>query len=292
MKTQPSRRTARKPKLSRFSRARNRQTTSTVVATPPLMPDWHGSAATLVGLAHLRHTPPQPCQDAACVVEGKRPVLIVADGAGSAALSHQGSQVLVNGLRRFLHTLADDYAIALDDIDEPGTEQIRKLALRPVKHGLGLLQDLASTLHHPVSLFRSTLIVAIGGRSRWLWLRIGDGALVIEENGQLQLIGQAGKGEYANQTQFIDEQLHPDHVQFGVFSSTALTGVAAMSDGTAERLVNLHTGQVAGQLGQFITQAQQKQLNTLKLHQFFAHAETWQKTTGDDRALAILAATS
>lgn len=258
--------------------------------TPPPMPLWQGSAATLVGLAHLRHAPPQPCQDAACVVLGKRPCLIVADGAGSAALSHQGSQALVNGLRRLLDTLADDYAAALDAIDEPSQEQLRKLALRPVKHGLGLLQDLASELHHPVGLFRSTLIVAIGGGSRWLWLRVGDGALVIEQKGHLQLIGQAGKGEYANQTQFIDEQLHPDSVQFGVFSSAGLSGVAAMSDGAAERLVNLQTGQVAGLLGQFIAQAQQNQLSPLKLHQFFAHAETWQQTTGDDRALAILAA--
>lgn len=258
-------------------------------ASAPEMMHWDGAAATLVGAAHLRHEPPTPCQDAALVVAGKRPLLLVADGAGSAILSHHGAQMLMAGLRRLLATLADDYGAVLDQPATPDAETLRRLALRPVKHAMGLLQDLASEWRHPVSAFNSTLILAVGGRSRWLWLRVGDGALVIERNGQLEMVGAAGKGEYANQTCFVNDRLQPADVQFGIFSSAGLGGVAAMSDGAAERLVNLHTGQVAGLVGQFMAQARTRKLGVIDLHRFFAHAETWQRTTGDDRALAVLA---
>ena len=260
-----------------------------VLAPIPPMADWQGCAATLIGSSHLKLYPPQPCQDAALVVAGQRPLLLVADGAGSATLSHQGAQALVAGLRRLLETLADDYAAMLDGRETPDPVLLRKLALRPVKHGMGLLQDLADTLHHDTKLLRSTLIVAIGGRSRWLWLRVGDGALVIEQAGKLQVVGTAGKGEYANQTCFIDAQLQPQDVQFGVFDSAELSGVAAMSDGAAERLVQLHSGEVAGKLGQFMAQARQGRLGALQLHQFFSDPQAWLRTTGDDRALAVLA---
>lgn len=256
----------------------------------PAMSDWQGCAATLVGSSHLKQQPPQPCQDAALVVTGTRPLLLVADGAGSAALSHQGSQALVTGLRRLLTTLAEDYADALDARECPEPALLRKLALRPVRHGMGLLQDLADTLSHDTKMLSSTLIVAIGGRSRWLWLRVGDGALVIEQEGQLHLVGAAGKGEYANQTCFVNAQLQPQDVQFGIFDSARLSGVAAMSDGAAERLVDLQNGAVAARLGEFMAQARAGRLGTLQLHQFFADAQVWQRTTGDDRALAILAA--
>lgn len=269
---------------------RTRQRTNQAAPAPlPPLANWQGCAATLVGSRHLKQQPPQPCQDAALVVAGPRPLILVADGAGSAALSHHGSQALVCGVRRLLETLGDDYAAALDAPLPPSSDLLRKLALRPVKHGMGLLQDLAASLHHDTAMLRSTLIVAIGGRSRWLWIRIGDGALVIEQAGQLQLIGTAGKGEYANQTCFIDEQLQPQDVQFGVFDSAGLSGVAAMSDGAAERLVQLQSGAVASRLGEFMQQARAGQLGTLQLHQFFADAGVWQRTTGDDRALAVLA---
>jgi hypothetical protein len=55
--------------------------------------------------------------------------------------------------------------------------------------------------------------VAVGGRSRWLWSRVGDGALVVERDGALKLLGDAGKGEFANQTVFLGPDLRPEQVQ-------------------------------------------------------------------------------
>lgn len=75
-----------------------------------------------------------------------------------------------------------------------------------------------------------------------------------------------------------------------MFDSAGLSGVAAMSDGAFERLVHLQNGAVAARLGEFMAQARLGRLGALQLHQFFADAQVWQRTTGDDRALAILAA--
>lgn len=245
----------------------------------------------MVGLSHIRQSPPQPCQDAAAVVTGARPMLIVADGAGSAALSHIGAQMVVAGLKRFIQTLSEDYASVLDPVTAPSDDAIRKLALRPVRHAIGLMGDLSSELHHNISMFRSTLILAVGGRSRWLWLRIGDGALVAEKHGKLEVIGRSGKGEFANQTRFIDHSLQPDDVQFGCVDCNGLTGIAAMTDGAAERLVQESTGIVATRISQWMNKARTDAFGHTDLHYFFTDASVWQGTTGDDRGLAMLART-
>lgn len=259
--------------------------------SPPPAAVWNGCAHTMVGLSHIRQIPPQPCQDAAVAVPGNRPILIVADGAGSAALSHIGAQTVVTGLKRFIQTLSEDYASILDPVSVPTEDAVRKMALRPVRHAIGLISDLSVELHHEISMFRSTLIIAIGGRSRWLWLRVGDGALVAEMHGKLGILGQSGKGEFANQTRFIDQHLQPEDVQFGYVDGNGLSGIAAMTDGAAERLVQESTGVVAPRLAQWIQKARTDQFNHTDLHYFFTDAAVWQGTSGDDRGLAILART-
>lgn len=292
---QRSRRTRRKPtrrEPTSMVLARRQKRHAAIVPVQPepaIMADWRGSAATLVGASHLRHAPPIPCQDAAGFGIGNKPILLVADGAGSAKRSHYGAQAVVEGIKRLIATLGNDYANLLDPVSPPDPAQVRKMVLLPVKHALGILQDLARREDHPVSHYRSTLILAIGGRSRWLWLRIGDGALVVQRHGQLETIGESGKGEFANHTHFVDETLHPDQVQYGVLDSAGLSGIAAMSDGAAERLVHLGSGQVSGQMASFMAQARSGELTPLVLHRFFADEEVWRRTTGDDRALAVLA---
>lgn len=51
-------------------------------------------------------------------------------------------------------------------------------------------------------------------------------------------LGRVGKGEFANQTTFVDDALSMNDVAVGSVASEGLTGVAVMSDGAAEKLVS------------------------------------------------------
>ena len=158
-----------------------------------------------------------------------------------------------------------------------------------MRHACGLLEDLASLHRRPVTDFRSTLLVAVGGRSHWLWSRVGDGALVVERDGALKLLGETGKGEFANQTVFLGRELRPEQVQWGLEPTLGMTGLAAMTDGAAERLVSLDGSRISGQLATFFNEARNEKLSRTGLRSFLQEREVWRSTSGDDRGLAILA---
>lgn len=264
-----------------------------VAPTPPVRlsepRNWLGAAETCVGAAHLRQEPPVPCQDAALAVGGGFPLLVVADGAGSSPVSDIGAQAVVVGLRRLVDTIARQYRVVLDSPDEPDEASVRALAHTLVRHACGLLEDLAAAHRRAATDFRCTLLVAVGGRDHWLWVRVGDGALIVEREGMLLSLGHAGKGEFANQTAFLGAELRPEQVQWGTEVAGRLTGVAAMTDGAAERLVSMDGLRISGQLESFFRDARAGKLRRTNLHAFLEDRDAWKGSSGDDRGLAILA---
>lgn len=272
-------------------RPRKSATTAEPILSPALPPQrlWFGAADSCVGAAHLRHEPPTPCQDAALVVTGPFPMLVVADGAGSSPLSDMGAEAVVVGLRRLVDTLSRHFRTVLDTVDAPPEATARALAHTLVRHACGLIDDLASQHRRPASDFRSTLLVCVAGRSHWLWARVGDGALIVEKNRTLRLLGEAGKGEFANQTVFLGRDLHPEQIQWGVESAEGLSGVAAMTDGAAERLVSTDGMRISSQIGTFFREAREEKLTRSALRLFFQERDVWRSSSGDDRGLAVLA---
>lgn len=274
---------------------------------PPPPPVWLAQYEAVVGLSHRNMQPPLPCQDAALARVLPRPLVIVADGAGSSAVSELGAQAVVGGLARLLHTLDRQVAQLLDEPAQPRHEETgRNLALLLVKHAKGLLDDLAATHRRALRDFRCTLLLAVAGRAQMLWLKVGDGALVLQrraspalaphpeatpqESGlSLQVLGHEGKGEFANQTQFVDDSLRPDAVQSALVPAADIAGLVAMSDGAAEKLVS-HDGQrVAGQIGLWLDALRQDRLPRRTLTRSFYSDSFCSGSTGDDCSLALLA---
>ena len=266
---------------------------------------WQAQYEAVVGLAHRDMSLPLPCQDAALARNQPRPMLMVADGAGSSAASEWGSQCVVTGIARLLDTLEQHLVDLLDSAEEPEANAGRSFGLLLVKHARGLLVDLAYTQRRSLKDVRCTLLVAVVGQQRLLWIKLGDGALVYERipqplavdtqaaemslQPQLMIVGTSGKGEFANQTQFIDEQLQPQDVQVGLLPVQNITGIAAMSDGAADRLVAHDGVKVAAQLSQWFEALRHGALKRRALTQRFYSEPFTQGTTGDDCSVALLA---
>lgn len=269
--------------------------------------DWHALAEAVVGLAHRDAKVALPCQDAALAQAAMRPLVIACDGAGSAAVSELGSQALTVGLSRLVHTLEVQFAQLLDQADSTDDDFARQMVRTLLRHAKGILQDLAAQYRREVRDFRSTVLLAVVGQKRWLWLKVGDGAVVMERIEQrytaaatgeqllslhpvLCSLGEVGKGEFANQTTFVDDALSMNDVQWDVLPSEGLTGVAVMSDGAAEKLVSNDGQSVAGLTSQWFDLLRQQELRRRDLTQAFYSERFVKGSTGDDRCVALLSA--
>lgn len=273
---------------------------------PPRLHDqrsWHCLHEAVVGLSHRNASPPLPCQDAAFSRHHPRPTLVIADGAGSAAVSDLGAQAVVSATARLLHTLDKQVAALLDepvaaqDLEHHG-QQARTFALLLVKHAKGVLDDLAEWHRRPARDFRCTLLLVVAGTTRALWLKIGDGALVFERrhwqadgtlHAELHTLGETGKGEFANLTQFIDHQLDPADVQSGLLDLHDISGLAAMSDGAAEKLIAQDGSRVARQLEHWLEALRQGKLPRRNLTRSFYSDAFCTGSTGDDCSIGLLA---
>lgn len=274
---------------------------------------WSTLAVATAGLGHVEKTPAMPCQDAADGVATPRPALVLADGAGSSPASDLGARTLVSAMLRLADTLEAQLAWLLDGREAPTADAVAQLAELLVRHAKGTLHDRAGEQCRPVRDLRCTLLLALVGCERVLWLKVGDGELVLEravpvnaaqetqeaseaQNEEapelmpnLRTLGERGKGEFANQTLFVDERLAFEQVQYGVETTAALTGIALMSDGAAEKLVAFDGGQVSGQLSHWLDDLRRGKLRQRDLIRRFYSENFCRGTSGDDRSIALAA---
>ena len=249
---------------------------------------WTGIDVAVVGSSHLRNSPPKPCQDAAVADALGRGLVVLADGAGSAAVSHLGASAVVGAVRRLCRTKEDELAVILDAADQVDGS-LRNLAQQIVRHAKGVVEDVASGHMRSQDDFRCTLLVWVVGKQRALWVKVGDGALVAEVDARAICIGPIGKGEFANQTNFVGPLLVDSQWSWGVIDSTRLTGVVAMSDGAAERLVSNDATSVSIAIGKVLRGAAENRIGRSEVFNLLAEAEFWRGTSGDDKSLALIA---
>ena len=183
---------------------------------------WRVAAATAAGASHLRDNTPN--QDAVAhrlldTGRGQVVVIAVADGAGSAPRSDEGSNIAV--------------ATAVAALSR-GVE--RKLAAARVEHlASSLVRDAIKRAKNAVARYArqanveprelaSTLIVAVASERLITAAQVGDGAVVAFniDGGLARTLCAAHTGEYANETTFITSRTRPHRV--------ASVGHAAGSD--------------------------------------------------------------
>ena len=252
-----------------------------------------------VGLQHRNMKPfPLPCQDAVSVTLKPRPILVLCDGAGSASVSEVGSTALTVQISRLCQSMEPMLA---DYLDTPKQQQELEVLVRVIiRHAMGVLQDLSHTYRREICDFRSTLNFALVGTEQILWVRVGDGEIVQERisyfsddtqqlSSECICLGEQAKGEYANQTQFIDQQLKLADVQWGVLSSKETTGLALMSDGATEKLVANARDKIAVQITDWLEKMRQDKLKASDLCKRFYSEDFTHQSTGDDRSVALWA---
>jgi hypothetical protein len=249
---------------------------------------WQGVGESVVGLAHRRGITPTACQDAHCIDLSERLIAVVCDGAGSSVLSEVGSQQMSQSIVRLFYAMEPILTPLLDTQDS--SKMGNKVAEIIYRYSIRLLQDMAKNNKRETRDFRTTLLLIVAGNENLFWYKVGDGEIIIEyDDSKLSCIGKSIKGEYSNETIFVDETLKIQDVQYGLLNSATVTGIALMSDGGAERLVSTDRSKIAPQLSKYLDLLRNSKLQREELYKFLTDYETWRGTTHDDKTLLVAA---
>jgi hypothetical protein len=249
---------------------------------------WQAIGESVVGLAHRRNTPPVVCQDAYSIFSTEQRVaLVVCDGAGSSIMSEVGSSQLSQSIVRLIYSLEPAICDLLDSNNNPKFGNIFAQIL--YNYSIRLLQDIAVNNKRDTKDFRTTLLLAVTGEKNIFWLKVGDGEIVIEKDGVLECIGKSLKGEFSNQTIFVDENLKVKDVQYGLLNIESIFGIAVMSDGTSERLVSTDGKKIAERLQKYFNMLKDSKLPREELYKFLTNYEDWKESTHDDKTIVIAA---
>ena len=160
---------------------------------------WKASSYSSIGVQHQKLQ--TPCQDYAAYSLVNNNIIIggVADGAGSAKMSHQGAKLVVEKAIEYLKSLLDDcqenYPKTPIKVEE---NQLLKTIIdclkQKAKNDNCLLKDFACTL------------IAFIATPKWIIaVQVGDSFLVIREaeKEEYLLVFKPDKGEYINETTFV-----------------------------------------------------------------------------------------
>ena len=288
-----------KAKLEQEINQRNSQKEHEI---PPLVLNnrkWFAEYEAVVGLKHRKPLPPGPGQDAAFAsAEEQFSVIVTADGAGSSIVSDIGSQRMVSGIYRLIHTLYRSQFAQLDEEIEVNKEIVQRWALILTKHAKGILEDLSNEYRREIKDFRCTLLVGVVGKIQTFWFKVGDGAIIketLEKNQnnepeyQLSTLGEVGKGEHANETVFISESLSPEDVHYGSFFNKNLTALFAMSDGAAFKFMSNDGHRVASKLSKLAEALRNNDLKRYDLTKLFYSDPFLEGHDGDDCSIALIA---
>jgi hypothetical protein len=190
---------------------------------------WRSIAQSLQGPSHLaENSPCQDCHSVQVFGEAKEQSLLacIADGAGSARFSDEGSKIACDVIvehaashfaahARFDNLERDDVVRWCDD----ARERIRFAATGRDCNPRELATTLSAALVSPV---------------RSVFFQIGDGAVVLGQNGLYGVVFWPQSGEYANSTNFLTVEGYAERLEF-VSAPTSCTDVALLTDGL-ERL--------------------------------------------------------
>jgi len=198
--------------------------------------EWTGFAVSVQGLGHVRKE--IPCQDASCFIDGIVPAVIACDGCGSATLSHEGAQAAVRLFASQVSILGTQIAQVLD-CPESTQEDWQRIADILIRTLAQAKLDLVASSGLEESNYDFTVACAIRGKAYVGCLQIGDGAIVVRDNGICYAVFQPEKGEFGNETRFLSSDNVADANNCKLLPAQGIDGVAAVTDGVEHRMFQL-----------------------------------------------------
>ena len=249
---------------------------------------WAGFSASIIGSGHIKRG--LPCQDASAAVTSPRPALIVCDGRGSASRSQDGASAAVRDFTSQCAIFEPMLAAILDadEADAGHWEQFCRILYRTL---MQTKLNLACEQNVPEKEFDFTVAAAVVG-TNWIGcFQVGDGAIVLRQDGIARTAFTPDKGEFANQTHFLRENGEArGRFHAKLFSAKENSGIAITSDGPEHLMFHLATMTPGKIFHMLFDDMQNRSLTKQDIMDYLTRRE-WDKDPRgqDDRSIAILA---
>ena len=254
---------------------------------------WRVAAATAVGASHLRDNTPNQDAVAHRLVElgdAEVAIVAVADGAGSAPRSDEGSKIAVNAA----------VAAIVDGINKQpaaafGEHMATSLVRDAIKRAKDEVVRYARRQDISPHELASTLIVAFASDSLVTAAQVGDGAVIAfdMDGGAAKTLCAAHTGEYANETTFITSRSKPHEIaSVGHASGYDYDSMALITDGLQNLALKMPEREAF--LGFWnpilndLDQTEEPDAVSERLHAFIS-SERVQSRTTDDVTIAVAA---
>ncbi len=240
---------------------------------------WKSVYCAVQGIGHRRHG--VPCQDKTYQREKNGVhVIALADGAGSAKLSHHGAEVVVRESSAYVLEHFQEW-IACDDGRKPKHELLKMLKTK--------LEEAAQEYECNIRDLASTLLLSAADGEYFILAHIGDGVIGYLDEGTLKVASMPDNGEFANETTFVtsDGASSSMHLFKGTLKDK--DAFVLMSDGTAQSFYDKRKKTLAPAIIRLMhrTCLLDRGVMEAKLEDSFSSLIS--KQTQDDCSIAILA---
>ncbi|MBQ7217661.1 MAG: protein phosphatase 2C domain-containing protein [Synergistaceae bacterium] len=182
---------------------------------------WHISGAAVQGLRHEEEN--IPCQDKIfAAAQNGITAVALADGAGSAKLSHFGAEEAV---RVACELLCEKFR---EFVDAEDSGEVRRAVLECLMSELeGIAQEKGCSIRD----LASTLLAVAVDEENVLMLHIGDGLIACCRDGRFFAASLPDNGEFADETVFVTSGDAFRRMRLYKGKSEGISGFALMSDG-------------------------------------------------------------
>jgi hypothetical protein len=194
------------------------------------MSKWRFTSTSVQGTSHVESN--IPCQDfSLCKLVTHKDgsdslVLVASDGAGSATYSDEGSKIVcecfLDKLTRYI-----EQGWSLEQADE---DVVGRWIIILTRYAAQTIKRVAKERGVEKREFAATLVLAIVGQKKSIFLQLGDGGIVINTAENYEPVFWPQSGEYANMTYFVTDDSAIKNLQFKIVNQT-INEIALFTDG-------------------------------------------------------------
>lgn len=239
------------------------------------------------------------------IAEGDWYLVAVADGAGSAEFSREGSRIACSTFVSFMTERINES----DGINEKSTtSSIQELeailmntVLKACYQGMTAIYAEAQNTNNPAKKYNTTLLAFVAKKiaSEWLIVSfgVGDGAIgLLDNNDELYMLSIPDGGEYVGQTRFLTmQEIWKDNPAARIVKLRIndFKAILSMSDGVSDPKFetdnNLKNRDIWLALWQELNhEVQLAERSEISSNQLEKWLDFWSKGNHDDRTIAIL----
>jgi len=221
-----------------------------------------------------------PCQDKTfALVKNGISVIALADGAGSAKLSHFGAERITQFICCDFAENFDDYFLA-DDGASVKKEIISKIVVE--------IDSLSKELKCEIKELASTLMFVAVKNDQFIISHIGDGVVGYLKNDELKVASQPENGEFTNTTIFTISKDALTTIKLIKGNLGGIKGFVLMSDGTETSLYNKRDKRLADVLKKIMNLCVVIPVEKMEEQLIKSFESTIKKATTDDCSIVLM----